>query len=95
VARPTGAEGSARRQTIGPGLTTRACVGREIVAMRNTAVCIYCEQQILLEEEIFVVVEETRAMAEGTPRYAHADCRGPQLLVPATAPRWDAIEQPT
>ena len=65
------------------------------MAMPNTAVCIYCEQQILLEEEIFVVVEETRAMAEGTPRYAHADCHGSQLPVPVTAPGWDAVEQPT
>jgi hypothetical protein len=77
------------------GLTTRACVGREIVAMLDTAVCIHCNKQILLEEEIFVVVGEARALAGGTPRYAHADCRGTQLLMPVTGPRWETVERQT
>lgn len=77
------------------GLTTRAGVRREIVTMLDTAVCIHCNNQILLEEEIFVVVGEARALAGGTPRYAHVDCRSTQLLMPATGPRWETVERST
>lgn len=65
------------------------------MAILDTAVCIHCNKQIFLEEEIFVVVGEARDLAGGVPRYAHADCCDTQVLMPATGPRWDTAERPT